>query len=287
MTTVNGKLGERAMIVRLTIGQWTARRFDRKVSQEVADNHKAEMDAGRYNKVLIARKELSKISVIVGQTRAYHYDHTLPWTDEGGRILASALFFDYTKEMAEYKAKFERCVTVFMDNYDQYVQDAAQHLGSMFDAKEYPRKGELRSKYKFETDIYQLPEARDFRVNLPDTEVEMIKKQITANLRQAAAEAMADLWKRLYEVVNTMADRLSTKDAIFRDSLFGNVVELTQLLPKMNITGDPKLDEMVKDVERKLCMEPDAVRDDPKLRKKVAKSADEILEQMKGYVGGR
>lgn len=288
MTNGNGgKLGERAMIIRLQISQWTARRYDAKVSKEVSDTYKAQADAGRYNKLLVAKKAISEISVIVGQARAYHYTHTLPWTDEGGRILAATMFFEYTKELGVFKAKFERAVRTFFDNYDTYVQDAAQHLGNMFDRQEYPHKSELRSKYRFETDIYQLPEARDFRVNLPDTEVELIKKQITANLKQATALAMGDLWKRLYEVVNAMADKLHTKDAVFRDSLFGNVVELCQLLPKMNITEDPRLTEMVATVEKKLCLEPDAVRDSPATRKKVAKSADEILEQMKGYIGGR
>lgn len=40
-----------SIVVSLSIGQWTARRLDKKVTNEVNTQHSASEDAGRYNKL--------------------------------------------------------------------------------------------------------------------------------------------------------------------------------------------------------------------------------------------
>ena len=69
---------KRAMLVELTIRQWTARKHDRKVSREVDQGHGAQ-NAGRFNKQLIAKDALEKIAKKAGAIREFHYAHTLPW----------------------------------------------------------------------------------------------------------------------------------------------------------------------------------------------------------------
>ncbi len=69
------------------------------------------------------------------------------------------------------------------------------------------------------------------------------------------------------------------------DSLVGNIITLTQLLPKLNITDDPELENMRQQIETKLTRtNPDDLRNSRTPRKKVANEATAILENMKGYV---
>jgi hypothetical protein len=49
----NQDLHTRAMLVSLRISAWSARKYDKKISLEVAANHGASADAGRYNKYLM------------------------------------------------------------------------------------------------------------------------------------------------------------------------------------------------------------------------------------------
>lgn len=72
-------LTEKAMLVRLSISQWTARKYDKKISREVASLHNTSSDAGRYNKVLIAKQAIEAIQKIVSESRTYHYINTLAW----------------------------------------------------------------------------------------------------------------------------------------------------------------------------------------------------------------
>lgn len=64
-------LAEKALLVTLNISQWSARKYDRKVTEEVNDTHQAK-DAGRFNKLLIDKTHLDEIQKIVNEARHFH-----------------------------------------------------------------------------------------------------------------------------------------------------------------------------------------------------------------------
>jgi hypothetical protein len=53
-------LSRKATLVSVNVSQWTARRLDRKVTDEVNRQHNAAKDAGRYNKLLIEAEHLKE-----------------------------------------------------------------------------------------------------------------------------------------------------------------------------------------------------------------------------------
>ena len=54
-------LKETAMRVRPSLSMWTARKFDKKVTGKVIEDHGASKDAGRWNKLLIAQDAIKKL----------------------------------------------------------------------------------------------------------------------------------------------------------------------------------------------------------------------------------
>ena len=123
---------------------------------------------------------------------------------------------------------------------------------------------------------------------LATTEVQKIKKEVEKSVNDAFNTAMQNLWERLRDVVARMVDKLSDKDAVFRDSLVENIVELVNILPKLNVTGDPKLTKITKEIEGSLCnVSPKELRDNEVVREKVATKAKSILDAMEGYMGGK
>ena len=85
--TTNNVLSTRAMLSGLTIRQWTARKLDKRVTAEVAATHGTDSHVGRYNKSLVAKESLAAIVAAANAARALHYARTLPWLDDGARIL--------------------------------------------------------------------------------------------------------------------------------------------------------------------------------------------------------
>ncbi len=116
-------------------------------------------------------------------------------------------------------------------------------------------------------------------------EITRIQQEISEREKQLIARAMNDCWSRLYEVVKHMSEKLNQKESTFRDSLVGNIISLVQLLPKLNITHDPELESMRKQIEVKLTQaSPDDLRNSRHIRKNVAQDASTILDAMAGYL---
>lgn len=280
-------LGSKAMLVRLSIKQWSIRKYDRNVTQKIAQDYQTTMEAGRYTKVLLAENAIRKMSKILNEARSYHYERTLPWYDWGPRLLPAANYLEYTQKIQFFKTEFEKAVNEFIQNYQTYVDEARRRLNGMFNPNDYPRQSVIAHYYGFKVSVDPLPDKDDFRVSLGESEVAAIQADIEARTREAQASGMRELWTRLHDAVNSMVERLSDDKAIFRDSLVGNLTDLVSLLPKMNIADDQDLDAMARQVEKRLCgFNPDQLRSDKKSRRKAAKAAKSILDDMAGYMGG-
>lgn len=279
-------LQDDAMIVRLSISQWSARKYDTSVSVETAMRYDADPDSGRWNKLLIAREAIQAITQVVNAARSFHYENTLPWDDGGGRILPSKNFLPYSRKMREFKRLFQTAVNDFISNYETYRKKAKQRLNGMFNQTDYPLKAEIAEKFQFQTEIEPIPKSGDFRVRIQTREAERIKKQIEDRLQKRTEEATKDLFLRLSTVVGRFADKMSTKDAIFRDSLVENVAELINLLPKLNVADDPELEKIRAETKKKLCaFEPETLRKSKEVRSKAAEDANAILNKMSAYIG--
>lgn len=288
---MGSKLADKAMIVRVSISQWTARRYDRKVSDKVASDYGASSEAGRYNKLLVAQEAIKAIAKIAGDARTFHYGNTLPWEDGDIRLLPSANYMPYTAKMREFREKFDTAVADFMAVYPSLVEDARRRLNGMFDASDYPLVSELPRRYGFNVAVSPLADASDFRVDLQASEIQAIRADIEFRLREAQERANAELWQRLFDSVSHMADKLAEvtddgKQGIFRNSLVGNVAELCDLLPRLNVTEDANLEAMRAEVLAKLATaDVDTLRKDTATRKQAATDAAAILAAMSGYMG--
>ena len=281
-----GTLADRAMLVRLTIKQWTARRLDRKVTREVNTSRGAAADAGNYHKALVAKEALQTIRQLAGEIRHWHYDNTLPWADDGARLLPANHFAAYSAKVREYQTVWDDTVSDFVTGYPAFVEASRTRLNGMFDQAEYPSLADIRKRYGLDLVIDPVPAAGDWRIELGDEYTARIKRQIESRVTQATHEAMADLWDRLYEVVAHIADRLTVPDAIFRDSLIGNAQELCGLLTTLNITSDPNLEAMRRTVQEQLASrKPAELRTNPAEREETADKARQIMSAMGAYMG--
>lgn len=285
------QLHEKAMLAKLSISQWTARRYDKKISDEVAAQHAAQAsnkdDIGRYNKVLIAQDAIKKINEVASEARTYHYEQTLPWHDDGARILPSKNYAAYMKRMRELRAEFESRVGAFVANYPALIEEARQRLNGMFNQADYPSAGEIAWRYSYNVSFDPIPVGGDFRVGVAAEDMETIRQEIDGRLQAAQAAAMKDLWGRLHTVVSKMAERLGDADNKFKNSLVGNIVELVGLLPALNVADDPELEAMRRRVEQTLCQyNPTDLRESRRERAAATRDAKAILDAMAGYMGG-
>ena len=88
----------------------------------------------------------------------------------------------------------------------------------------------------------------------------------------------------MHNVVGHMLERLSTAEARFKNSLVENIRDICRLMPKLNISEDPLLDQMVIEIKQKLTVHaPEVLRSDPEIRSDTALAAKQIIEKMRHY----
>jgi len=188
------KLGATLMLITFSLSMWSARKHDKNISAEVANNHNTNIDVGRYNKVLIAKSAIEAIKKIANKARTFHYENTLPWHDDGARILPNANFFVYSAKMREIRQEFEQAVDNFIRNYPAYVLESKKRLNGLFKQEDYPSEAKIKDKFGFSFYFDPLPVADDFRVDMKKENLNEIKREIATRLNLSQERAMRDLW---------------------------------------------------------------------------------------------
>lgn len=271
----------RAMLVDLTIRQWTATKHDRRVSAEIEHTHAAH-DAGRYNKRLIDKTYFAEISRIANELRKYHYARTHAWTDKGQRLLPSDLFMDYRQDVAKHKADFQAAVQDFVRIYPTLVQEARKRLNTMFVPTDYPDTGELWSLFGIEMEFMPVPDAQDFRVDVAEETQNEIRLQISESLNARQASMVKECWSRMREVVGRIADQCGKENGVIRESLITNASDLVAILGALNVTNDPDITAAEAAIREKLVVPVGTLRASPTTRAEVAASARTLLNCMPG-----
>lgn len=279
-------LTEKAMLVAVHFSVWTARKHDKRVSEKVATEYNAETRAGRYNKKLLAdAPKLDAINALVGRIRNWVYSVTLPWTDEGSRILPAELYYEFGRRWTEYESEFQQAVADFLRNYEVYVVEAGPVLGDLMCNDDYPTVEELREKFSMKRDILPIPTGNDFRVELNQAERDRLAKELDEANKQTMAAGICDLWQRLYDVVQHMARSLANNKRL-HTSTIDNVRELADLLPLLNLAGDQTLADLAQRVKDELCQySAETLRRDPTTRKEIANNAALMAESIAHEIG--
>jgi len=269
-------LKEKVMIVNLSITQWSARKFDAKVSKEVENSHNA-TNAGRFNKLLIADEELKATQKVANSARTYHYFNTLPWSDNGDRILTTANYWEYVKNMGEFKQQFFDAVANFMAKYETLRNEARNRLGTMYNETDYPSYSDVHRKFNISFNFTPVSDGDDLRVSLSQDEVDKIRHDIFAEVNSRIDKSVRDIIFRVKDAVAHAVEKLSDKSAIFRDSLIGNITALVEIMPKLNFNNDPFIDQLAADL-RPLCVDPELLRTDPAFREQILNKARAVLK---------
>lgn len=278
-------LNDRALLVQLNVSQWTARKYDKRASKEVTSAHGAASAAGRFNKSLLPMNDkLDNIHKKTTYIRTKYYDNTLPWGMDGTMMLPTANYLNFMSDFRKEKGEWESLVQEFLDDYDQMKMDAQRILGSLYDPADYPNGSELRHKFKMDMAVFPVPSA-DFRVSIGSEELSRIQQDVERRVKDAEQAALKDVWQRLHDRVKHMAEKLADPKAIFRDSMVENAREICAILPRLNFADDPNLEAMRQQVEASLLKHPEALRNDPDLRRDTAAEAKAIMDKMGAFMG--
>lgn len=289
-----GGIHERAMLVALTVRRWHIGRNERTLEENVSAAAKADQEMVSVRKKLVRKESISKMRIIEAELRSTHHMLTLPWDDSGYRILSSAGHFKYAEKINALIEQYNAAADQFVfEEYDDLKAEAKKLLGSLYNEADYPSKEKLRSLYQAHIHPRGISPAEDFRVDLGETEANLIRKQIAEEQEAQLHAAYRSVWERLSEVLTHAVERLKaySVDAEgkvshpFRESLVTNIRELLDIIPILNVMGDARLTEFAGRVRADIAgYSAEVLRDDASVREKVIDSADDILSKMAEFL---
>jgi hypothetical protein len=280
-----------SVIVTLSVSQWTARKLDRTVSDEVEASKGAKSKgAARVNKNLLAgRPELEEIAQIATRTRNYVYDNTFPWTDAGQRLLPTLKLMDFDKTVRGYMAEFNAKVESFLEIYPSLITAQAMALGDMFKREDFPTASQIREKFGVSLDIEPVPSTGDFRVDVGNEALEELRVSLTKTNGAREKALLADITKRVGEHLERMADRLvsdkddksgEVKQRRFHDTLVTNAYDLCALVKSLPALAGHDIDKAAAALEKALGgTTAQTLRDDYAKREDVRKAVNELRNQ--------
>lgn len=285
-TTISApSIASSAVLIDLSISCWTGRKLDKRASLDVtAQNNAAKGVANVHKKLLGDCAELDAVQKFAANARNAHYAMTMPWSDLGMRLCPTKKYIDtngYERTMTGLQTEFFRLTSLFLDAYDWEIQNAQLKLGALFNAEEYPSRDSLESKFKFRFVAIPLPDAGDWRLDIGNEAVEVMRSGYEKFYSEQLTKAMADVWERAHAALSKMSERLDYADdttkKVFRDSLVENVQDIVDLLDTMNVTGDPAMADAHRRLD--LAMQgitPDALREDAYLRAQTKREVDAV-----------
>ena len=288
-------LNRDAMLVGLHIAAWSGRLYDRQASDHVAVAHEASTAAGRYNKRLLPKAAFAALTATMSEARSKHYSNSLPWDDKGARLLTVANYEHYTELMDGLRERVVRQRARFIEDYDDYIDQARLDLGKLFRIEDYPSKEDLQGKFAIRYRITPVPDADHFIAQLASDDTERVKRDIESHIEEQLHGAVVDLYRRFGEAIERVSERLREDDEgkplVFRDTMISNIRDLVDVVPRLNIFGDETLAQLCAQVKEKIAsVEPDALRPsktfDPAARAQVKRDADALAEKFAGYFGG-
>lgn len=293
-STVISSLKNSVALSSLNLSVFTGERVDRRVTDEIASNHNTDArDSGRYVKQIISKASLKPLDKIAGSARTWFYTTTVPSFYPGCGMFNMRGFFAVAEQMRKFEASFQEGVDEFIRIYPDLVDEARDRLKGMFDPDDYPDIAGMRNNFQFNFRIMPMPDTNNWFFEQIGEQMAEVKASAEDNIRDTLRKGVANVYQRVVERTKTMAEKLEAYGfdeasgktvGVFRDSLVENVRELITILPALNVTDDPQLDDMARQLHDLVRHDAAALRADETFRQQTAQRARELSALAGGFL---
>ena len=281
-------LATSGMIVNVEVNVWSATKQDRTISKEVTTAYKADDEAARVVKHLLAGDPLHKKLLNHRQT-VYNWvkKRTYDWSGSN-RYLPMINLEKFKKEFNELEHEYMKLRDEFVEKYPDIVAAMAFKQGDLFDANEYPSAQEVGARFRMKLFVHPVPET-DFRVAIANDIKEELERHYATEASNKVEEIMRDATERLVDFIKRIAHACreaesETDGKVRRPKVYEGTIdgakEMCEMLKDFNLTGDQRLEEMRQDLLATLNdVTAKDIRDSDATRAHVKSEMDKIMSK--------
>lgn len=280
---------ENALIVALSVGKPQMTKTDGKATdaaEQATNAHKA----GNYRKDLYPKHLTQPIKAVETSARYYIERTTYPWA-RGEYLLPTTRFMEFAEQIEKFRLQFDQAVTAFLQNWVNVLDQARAQQGDLFNELDYPDVSNLRERFKFELGYKPVPDYGDFRVDLQEEELSMLREQVEVQTKNSTEEMLRVPLERLRGVISKLNDVCNkdervtinartgapeVKPPIFRDSVVDNIIHEINLLNDFSKLMPSEVNQLASDVAYSLP-DVETLRVNDSARKNAAEDTTKLL----------
>lgn len=190
---------------------------------------------------------IKRLTTLAGRIDKYWKSQTLPYVEDGVRLLPTHKTGSFHQQMEEYRAEIKEAAADLQTRREEIVAAAELQLGNEFNPAHYP--DDLSALFDLswsypptEPPVWLPPEVRDEEVKRVIAEFEMSVKLG----EQALAQHLADCTAHLADAMTSGPDG---KPRVFRDSAVNNLLAAIERFKDLSIGSNAELEKVVAELQ--------------------------------------
>lgn len=290
------QLQKEAMLVALSVGTWNPTCYDAVATTELLEQKNADRKAARVRKTLVRPERIREIRSCNRRMRQIHDLLTIPWDNQGGRILPVKHYETYCKQMDIEIEKRMTAVVTFFGNYADAIKEAEATLGALFDPSDYDSLEDIKGRFYAYYEFTPVPDANHFIADIGEQEAERIRRGVEKQINKRVTSAVESLYTRLAEAIDAFVEHISVdksqdgKMPRMYDSMLQRLRDVVDVIPVLNLTNDQVLTRLCEDISQAVNgismdqFRPLAPTYAPELKTEVTQDLTQIRERMAGFM---
>jgi hypothetical protein len=274
-----------AMLVDLNISGKNFSKRDKDSADELAVSKHASTSSFNLTKSLMNHAvELGDLTKHIAHTRNMHYRMTLPWSDNGSRLLTVKKYPEYVEAMTGRQVEMFELLEKFLGKYDSYVVQAVGVMGDLYDVNDFPDVEEVRRGFSFNFRFIPLATSNDFRVDIANETKTVLAESYEKYFAEQYGNSMNALWEKLAIALGKVSERLDydedkDKKKVFHVTLVSNVEDLVEMFDAYNVNNDPTMTKVSKQLTNVFAnIDADVLRNSQTVRNHVKSNVDDVLK---------
>ena len=250
---------ELALCISCNISQVKMRKLDRPTTNEICTLKNASRGTAKVWKELYSREMRMKIETPANALRGLINDYSHPWIERVKRIIPTPLYEKIQPHLALAKENVEQSHDYFCSNYGEMKDAGRNTLGDMHNETDYPSEASIRSYFRCIVEVTEVPiqvPSGSLHALLSDSlshDKDELKKVFEAAEKQNLERVTQACAVRVSDSLTAVIDRIAIKHGgkkvggkspTYRDSLIGNIYDLVQILPELNLANDPTINDL-------------------------------------------
>ena len=274
---------KKALLIKLSITQYTGSKAIKEVAGEIAQKHKGDESAFSGTVYAIDRQDRLSVQRIALDAGKFLRANTLAWDDAGRRVIKASDFQRVQLELRKYKRQFNVAVKDLVARYSELKKEAQRRAGDLFTVANFPENSdEMMEKYSFDYCVEPIEGSDDLRVQGLGTEtVKAIKSEIDENEKKRVKSLEKQAVERMSAMLKNLKTVLKDSDKVYRDSLLKNIQEFAETGEALNFTDNPELSKVIEGMKKLGAHDPAKLRTNKKKRTEVAKMAGNFSSRLK------